>query len=139
MTENSQIIVETTVNAPVEKVWKYFTEPRHILNWNYASEDWHTPTATNDLELNGIFNYRMEAKDGSAGFDFAGKYDEVMFQSIIAYTLNDGRKVHVTFNEDLGTTRVIEKFEPEKINSPEMQKDGWQAILNNFKKYTEGN
>ncbi len=140
MAENSQIIIETTINAPIEKVWSYFTEPQHIMKWNNASEDWYTPSAVNDLKPNGIFNYRMEAKDGSAGFDFGGKYDEVISQKIIAYTLGDERKIHITFNtDDINVTRIIEKFEPEKVNPIEKQKEGWQAILNNFKKYTEEN
>ncbi len=138
MTENNnEIVVETLVDAPVEKVWRFFTEEKHIVNWNNASTDWHTPKAENDLRTNGIFNYRMEAKDGSFGFDFGGTYDEILFQKIIAYTLGDGRKVHITFNEDGRATRIIEKFEAEKVNSLEKQKSGWQAILDSFKKYTE--
>ncbi len=138
MSENSkEIMVEVVVNAPVEKVWRFFTEPKHIINWNNASADWHTPKAENDLRVNGKFNYRMEAKHGSTGFDFGGTYDEVLPQKIIAYTMGDGRKVHITFNEGTGTTHIIEKFEPEKMNSIESQKSGWQAILDNFKKYTE--
>ncbi len=138
MTENNtEIIVEVTIDAPLEKVWRFFTEPEHIKEWNQASEDWYTPKAENDLRMNGAFNYRMEAIDGSAGFDFGGTYDEILFPKIIAYTLGDGRKVHITFNEDRDMVHIIEKFEPEKMNPIEMQKSGWQAILDNFKSYVE--
>ncbi len=141
MLENSnEIIVETTVDSPLEKVWDFFTEPKHIINWNHASDDWHTTKAENNLTVNGTFNYRMEAIDGSSGFDFWGAYNEILFQKIIAYTIGDGRKVHITFNGEIGgRTQIIEKFESENTNSIEKQKSGWQAILDNFKKYTEEN
>ncbi|MGD9616055.1 MAG: SRPBCC family protein [Alphaproteobacteria bacterium] len=131
------ITVETTVNAPIRKVWECFTQPEHITKWNSASEDWHTPTATNDLRKGGIFTCRMEARDGSMGFDFAGTYDEVVPDKRLAYTLDDERKVVVTFAEEGGATRVTETFEIEQENSPEMQRAGWQAILDNFKAYAE--
>lgn len=133
------ITVEATVNAPIEKVWKLWSEPSHIKNWNNASPDWHTPAAENDLRTGGKFNVRMEAKDGSFGFDFGGVYDEVNLHRDIAYTMGDGRKVKITFAKSGGSTQVIETFEPETENSLEMQRGGWQAILDNFKKYTETN
>jgi len=133
------ITVENTVNAPVEKVWQYWTKPEHITKWNNASDDWHTPWAKNDLRTGGSFTARMEAKDGSFGFDFGGIYDEVKENEIIEYTIGDGRKVKVNFMKEGNATKVVEKFEAETINSIEMQKGGWQAILDNFKKYTETN
>ena len=133
------ITVATTVNAPVEKVWECFTQPKHITQWNSASEDWHTPTATNDLRKGGAFTCRMQARDGSMGFDFAGTYDEVVPNEWIAYTIGDGRRVTVDFAEDNGAMRVTETFEIEQQNSPEMQRTGWQTILDNFKVYVETN
>lgn len=135
--EKTVITVETNVNAPVEKVWEYWTKPEHITQWNNASDDWHTPRAENDLRAGGSFSARMEAKDGSFGFDFGGVYDAVTTNECIAYTLGDGRKVNITFMADGNTTKVVENFEAESMNSIELQQGGWQAILNNFKKYTE--
>lgn len=137
MKENKKITVETLVDAPVEKVWKCFTEPLHITKWNNASDDWHSPKAENDVRTGGRFNIRMEARDGSAGFDFRGTYDEVVPHEKLSYTMDDGRKVQVTFKETDNQTHVIETFETETENSIEMQREGWQAILNNFKKHTE--
>lgn len=134
-----QITVETPVKAPIEKVWKLWTAPEHITKWNNASETWHTPAAQNDLKVNGRFVYRMEAKDGSFGFDFGGVYDEVKPNEAIAYKIDDGRKVKVVFAKEGNTTKVIETFEAEDENSLDLQQDGWQAILNNFKKYVESN
>lgn len=131
------ITVETTVNAPAEKVWKYWSEPEHITKWNAASEDWHTPTATNDLREGGTFTSRMEAKDGSMGFDFGGTYTKVIEHKQIDYTMSDGRKVSITFDEVDGHTHITESFDAESENPVEMQRAGWQAILNNFKKYAE--
>ena len=134
---NESITVETTVNAPVEKVWQLWSSPEHITKWNSASPDWHTPRATNDLRAGGKFTSRMEAKDGSMGFDFEGVYDEVRENEHLAYTMADGRKVTVNFTEDGGKTRVVETFDPEAENPREMQQAGWQAILDSFKKYAE--
>ena len=131
------ITVETIVHKPVESVWKYWTEPQHIMQWNNASDDWHTPHAENDLRVGGKFVSRMEAKDGSFGFDFGGVYDEVSLNESIAYTLGDGRKVKVAFIRQDNDTRIIESFEAEETNAIEMQQAGWQAILDNFKKYAE--
>jgi uncharacterized protein YndB with AHSA1/START domain len=133
----TKITVESTVNAPVEMVWKSWTGPDHIVKWNHASEDWHCPKAENDLNPGGSFNIRMEAIDGSFGFDFGGVYDQVKKNELIEYTLGNGRKVQVHFSVEGDKTKVIETFDAETENSIELQKGGWQAILDNFKKYTE--
>ncbi|MFS0776824.1 SRPBCC family protein [Neobacillus sp. 3P2-tot-E-2] len=135
METSKKIIVETTVQAPVEKVWEYWTEPTHITKWNTATEEWHTPFAENDLQVGGKFLSRMEAKDGSFGFDFGGVYDDVRLNESIAYTLEDGRKVTISFIRQGDETKVIETFDAENSNPIEMQEAGWQAILDNFKKY----
>jgi uncharacterized protein YndB with AHSA1/START domain len=133
------ITVETTVKAPVEKAWKYWSTPAHITKWSSASDDWHTPFAENDLREGGKFSSRMEAKDGSFGFDFGGVYDKVKTNELIEYTLGDGRKVTISFVPNGNETRIIEAFEAEGTNPIEMQRGGWQAIMNNFKKYVENN
>jgi uncharacterized protein YndB with AHSA1/START domain len=133
------ITIDAIVNAPGEKVWKYWTGTEHITKWNSASPDWHTPYAENDLKAGGKFLSRMEAKDGSFGFDFGGVYDEIKMNELIAYTLGDGRKVKITFSTEGNSTKIAESFEAESVNSIEMQRGGWQSILNNFKKYTETN
>ncbi len=132
------ITVETTVNAPVEKVWKLWNGPEHIKKWNSTSDDWHTTKSENDLRVGGKFSSRMEAKDGSMGFDFWGIYDEVKTNQLIAYTMGDSRKAKTVFVANGSTTKITTSFEAEKQNPEEMQKGGWQAILNNFKKYCEG-
>lgn len=133
------ITVQNTINAPVEKVWEYWTAPQHITKWNSPSPDWHSPHAENDLRPGGKFLARMEAKDGSFGFDFAGVYDDVKTNQYIEYTIGDGRKVIVNFNGTGNNTNVVESFEAENIHPEEFQKSGWQAILDNFKQYTENN
>ena len=138
-TEKTIITVESTVNAPVEKVWTLWSLPEHITKWTTASDDWHTPRAENDLRTGGKFNTRMEAKDGSFGFDFGGVYDDVVNNQHIAYTMGDGRKVDVQFSTIGNATRIVETFEPESENPIEMQRGGWQAIMDNFKKYVESN
>ena len=138
-TIKTNITVENTVNAPVEKVWQYWTSPEHICKWNNASDDWHTPRAENDLRVGGKFLSRMEAKDGSFGFDFGGIYDEVKTNEVIAYTIGDGRKVKINFTNQGNETKVVETFEAENENSIELQRGGWQNILDSFKKYTEAN
>ena len=135
--QNVTITVETIVHSSIEKVWNYWTEPQHITKWSFASDDWHAPHAENDLRVGGSFLTRMEAKDGSFGFDFGGVYDEVKIYELISYTIGDGRKVTITFISQGNDTKVIETFEAETTNPPEMQKAGFQAILDNFKKYTE--
>jgi uncharacterized protein YndB with AHSA1/START domain len=136
--QNTKVTVEAIINVPVNKVWVYWTEPEHIKKWNSASDDWHTPIAENDLRAGGKFHSRMEAKDGSFGFDFAGTYDEVLLHETIAYTLGDGRQVTIAFIAQDDETRIIETFDTENTNPVEMQQAGWQAILDNFKKYAEG-
>jgi uncharacterized protein YndB with AHSA1/START domain len=136
-TEN-MIVISADVNAPIEKVWAYWTEPTDIMKWNQASDDWHTTKSENDLRPGGKFVSRMEAKDGSFGFDFGGTYDEVAPHSLIRYTLDDGRKVGTHFKGDNHQTNIVVHFEAEDTNPREMQHQGWQSILNSFKKYAEG-
>ena len=137
--DKTVITVTTKVNAPVETVWQVWTSPEHIVQWNNASEDWHTPKAENDLQVGGAFVYTMAARDGSMSFDFGGVYDEVVPHEVIAYTIADGRKVWIEFAEVEGQTLVKESFEAESTHSVEMQQAGWQAILDNFKNYVENN
>jgi len=131
------ITVQATVEAPIGKVWEYWSEPAHITQWCQASDDWHAPAATNDLRDGGTFSTTMAAKDGSFSFDFGGVYDKVINHQLIEYTMGDGRKVKVTFTSEGNSTNVVETFDAEETHSLEMQQGGWQAILNNFKKYTE--
>jgi uncharacterized protein YndB with AHSA1/START domain len=135
----TSITVETLVKAPIEKVWKYWNEPKHITQWCNASDDWHAPHAENDLKVNGKFKTTMAAKDGSMSFDFEGVYTNVQKDKVIEYTMPDGRKVKITFSVQGDFVKVVETFEAENENPVEMQRGGWQSILNNFKKYTEAN
>ena len=135
----TKITVENIVNAPVEKVWEFWNGPKYITQWANASDDWHTTRSENDLRVGGKFLSRMEARDGSFGFDFWGAYDEVKTNQLIAYTLGDGRKVKIIFTVTGEGTKIVETFEAEETNPVEMQRGGWQAILDNFKKYTESN
>lgn len=134
---NLQIIIEAIVMAPLSKVWSAWTQPEHITRWNFAIPDWHCPSAMNDLRVGGKYTARMEAKDGSFGFDFEGIYDEVVEQKKLVYTMADKRQVITTFEVQDNGTKVVTVFDAEKQNPIEMQKNGWQSILNNFKKYTE--
>ena len=136
-TEKTKITVKTTVNVAPKQAWELWTRPEHITKWNSASDDWHTPRATNDLRPGGSFTSRMEARDGSMGFDFGGTYKEVKEHSRISYEMSDGRQVQVDFTPAQGKTEIVETFDAETQNSVELQKNGWQAILNNFKKYAE--
>jgi uncharacterized protein YndB with AHSA1/START domain len=131
------ITVQAHVNVPVEKVWEFWTKPEHIMKWNFASDDWECPSAENDLQEGGRFTSRMSAKDGSAAFDFEGTYTSVKELASISYTMDDGRKATISFESRDGGTLITESFDPESENSEDMQKAGWQAILNNFKKYAE--
>lgn len=131
------IEINVLVDLPLEKVWEFWTDPKHIVNWNNASDDWHTTSATNDLRAGGKFSYRMEAKDGSFGFDFSGVHKEIKEHVKIDSVLDDGRILIVRFDEHDGRTLVKEDFEAEMENSIELQRTGWQAILDNFKKYAE--
>lgn len=134
-----QITISAQVKAPVEKVWELWTRPEHIIKWNAASNDWHTPRAENDLRVGGRFLSRMEAKDGSFGFDFTGTYDEVEPLKRIVYTMEDGRRAIIDFNENQGVIEITTVFDAETQNSIDMQRTGWQAILDNFKLYSESN
>ena len=132
-----KITVEANVNASVKKAWDCWTNPAQIVKWNFADDEWCCPSAKNDLRFGGKFTSRMEAKDGSFGFDFAGVYTEVKTHELISYSMEDGRKVEVHFKEENDQTTVTEIFDAENQNSVELQKAGWQAILNNFKKCAE--
>lgn len=135
----TKITIETTISAKVEKVWEYFNSPSHVINWNNASDDWHCPRSKIDFKPGGKFCNTMSAKDGSFSFDFEGIYDEIVLNEKIIYTILDKRKVENIF-ENLGEqTKVTIIFEAEKTNSEEMQRAGWLAILENFKKYVEKN
>ncbi|MBG0859911.1 MAG: VOC family protein [Bacteroidales bacterium] len=135
--EQKIVTVQTKVDAPMDLVWKLWNTPGDIVRWSYGSEDWHTTRAENDLRPGGKFRYRMEAKDGSQGFDFEGVYDKVIPMERIDYTMADGRKATIIFSKTNGKVKIMEDFEPEKENPVEMQHDGWQFILNNFKRYAE--
>ncbi len=137
MSTATRITVSALVNKPVADVWKIWTDPAHILQWNAASDDWHCPKAENDLKAGGKFSSTMAARDGSFSFDFEGVYDNVELHKRIAYTMADGRTCEILFTGESGGTRVEEAFDAETQNSVEMQRGGWQAILDRFKKYAE--
>ena len=137
--EKTAITVETVVKAPIEKVWKYWSAPEHITKWCQASDDWHAPKAENDLRVDGKFSTTMAAKDGSVSFDFGGVYTNVEKYKTIEYVMDDGRKVQVQFSSQGDDTKVTETFDPENTNPIEMQRGGWQAILDSFKKHVEAN
>lgn len=133
-----KIILNTTILKPVLEVWEYYTQPEHIKKWNITNENWVCPRAENDLRTGGRFNYRMETKDGSYGFDYAGTFDEVIPQQKLSYTLDDGRKAEVIFNKvDETTTEVFLDIEAETKNPVEMQKNGLDKILHSFELYSE--
>lgn len=131
------IEIQTTVNTSAAILWDYWTKAEHIVNWNFASDDWCCPRATNELKEKGKFNYRMESKDKKMGFDFEGVYTQIITHKLISYKLEDDRKVNISFEENNGQTTLTEGFDAEDENSAEMQRQGWQAILNNFKSYVE--
>jgi uncharacterized protein YndB with AHSA1/START domain len=131
------ITVDTTVRVPVAKAWEYWIKPEHITRWAFASDDWEAPAAKNDLREGGTFTTTMAAKDKSASFDVTGTYNKVRQRELIEYTIEDGRKVSVKFQAAGGGTKITETFEPESENPEDMQRGGWQALLNNFKKYAE--
>jgi uncharacterized protein YndB with AHSA1/START domain len=133
----TQIKIEATIAATPQKVWTYWTRPEHITKWNFASPDWHCPRATVELKVGGKYCARMEAKDGSFGFDFDVIFDEVTELKRLSYTMEDGRKVTTNFQSQGNSTLVTTLFDAEKENSVELQRNGWQAILNNFKTYVE--
>lgn len=131
------ITIEVLIDAPVAAVWNHFITPDSIQQWNHASDDWHTPRAKNDFQIGGSFDYRMEAKDGSFGFNLIGMYHLIKTEQTIAYHLEDGRKVFVSFEAQGNQTKVVEVFEPEAVNPIELQQQGWQQILTNFKLFVE--
>lgn len=137
MTLATRITIEAIANAPVAEVWKAWNTPEDIMVWNTADPSWHCPSSENDLRAGGKFKSRMEAKDGSFGFDFEGTYDKVELHKEITYTMSDGRTVTTLFAEKNGKTHINTTFDAEKENDPEFQKQGWQAILDNFVKYVE--
>ncbi|MBX2941316.1 MAG: SRPBCC family protein [Cyclobacteriaceae bacterium] len=139
ITVPTSITIEVTVNAPIEKVWKFWNNPDHIKQWNAASDDWHTTHSEVDLKVGGKFSSTMAAKDGSMSFDFGGVYTLIKEHQLIEQRLGDERKVRVEFKPQNGKTKIIETFEAESTNPVEMQREGWQAILNNFKKHVEAN
>ncbi|MGL5003712.1 MAG: SRPBCC family protein [Casimicrobium sp.] len=135
---SNKITVSALINAPLERTWQTWTTPEHITQWNVASDDWRCPSAENDLRVGGTFSSRMAAKDGSAAFDFEGTYTDVKPLEHIAYELGDGRKVSVTFEQvSSHQTRVTEVFDPENVHDEDMQRAGWQAILESFKRHAE--
>ena len=136
---SEKITVAATVNADSKKFWDYYTKPEHITKWNFADPSWCCPYASNDMRVGGKYAARMEAKDGSFGFDFECIYDEIVDGESFTYGMPDGRKVTVVFNQNGNQTDVDVTFDPENENPIEMQRGGWQAILDNFKKYTETN
>jgi uncharacterized protein YndB with AHSA1/START domain len=131
------ITITSVIAAPAERIWQYWTDPNHITHWNFASDDWCCPNAENDVKVGGRYKTRMEAKDGSIGFDFEAIYDKVSPPSLLVYTISDGRTVTTNFESQADSTKVTMTFEAEAENAIDMQRDGWQAILNNFKLYTE--
>lgn len=131
------ITITAEVNAAIETVWNCWTQPQHIVQWNYASAEWHTPRAENDLRVGGGFSFRMEAKDGSFGFDFGGVYEQIENQHLIVYRIGDGRLVTVRFEQLPNLVKITEAFEAESTHPLEMQQAGWLAILNNFKRHVE--
>ena len=136
---NTVITIETSVKAPIEKVWKYWNEPKHITQWCQASPEWNVPFSENNLKTNVRFKTTMAAKDGSMSFDFGGTYTNVQENKVIEYTIDDNRKVKITFAPQGNEVRIVESFEAEGTNPIEMQRGGWQAILDSFKNYTEAN
>lgn len=132
------ITVTATIQADQKKVWDYYTNPKHIVNWNFADPSWQCPTAENDMNVGGVYKARMEAKDGSFGFDFEAIYSEIIDGQEFTYEFG-GRTANVRMKNANDHTEIILTFEPEKENPIDMQKEGWQAILNNFKSYTEAN
>lgn len=134
----TKITIKATVSADRKKAWECYTKPEHIVNWNFASDDWQCPSASNDLRVGGKYIARMEAKDGSFGFDFEATYNEIVIGDSFKYTMPDGRQVIVSFDDKgNGTTEVIVVFDAESENPIDMQKQGWQAILDNYKRYAE--
>lgn len=132
-----KITVSTTINASISEVWEKWTNPHHIMHWNFAHESWHCPEATNNLTIGGEFHYLMAAKDGSFQFDFWGTFQEIEREKYIKILLGDGREMEVFFEHTDCGVLVKEVFDPENQNPEDLQQQGWQAILLQFKKYVE--
>lgn len=130
-------LVSVNIHQPIIKVWEYFTSPDQIIQWNFANSDWHCPSAKNNVIEGGSFSYRMEARDGSFGFDLNGTFTKIDMPNVLHYNLEDDRRVEVSFIEKDGITHVVQEFELETENNEDLQRAGWQAILENFKKHTE--
>jgi uncharacterized protein YndB with AHSA1/START domain len=139
MESKEKITIEATINASIEHIWELWTTPEHIKNWNFASEDWCCPNVVNELRDEGEFNWRMEAKDGSLGFDFTGTYQQIKVNELITFKMSDDRTVSIDFLIERESIRIVESFEAEGTNSIELQRAGWQSILDNFKRYAELN
>ena len=137
--EATKITIHVTISAGIQKVWNYYTQPEHITKWNFASPDWHCPSASNDMRIGGKYTARMEAKDGSFGFEFEATYSEITENQKFVYIMPDGREVSVSMNEDNHLTNITVCFDAETENPVDLQRAGWQAILNNFKNYVENN
>jgi uncharacterized protein YndB with AHSA1/START domain len=133
----TSITVSSEIKSNLQTVWNAWTSPEHIVHWNFAADSWLAPSAVNDLRVGGNLSYRMEAKDGSEGFDFSGVYTEIIEHEVIAYTMDDGRKARVGFDLEGDLIRVTEVFEAEQENTIDMQQKGWQMILDNFKRHAE--
>ena len=136
--DKTKITIEAQVAAPVKKVWDYYNQPQHIIRWNFAHESWQCPSAENDLRPGGKLKSRMEARDGSFGFDFEAIYTDVQPGKEFSYEFG-GRKASVSFSKNGEETEIVICFDPETTHSIELQRSGWQSILNNFKSYTENN
>lgn len=133
-----KLTVTSEINKPLNEVWDFFNNPEHIVNWNFAHESWECPSAKNDMKVDGKLEVRMQAKDGSFGFDLVGIYDQVVENELLKYHFEDHRNIEVIFEKlSDNKTKVTENFDPENMNPLDFQKDGWQAILDNFKKYSE--
>ncbi len=137
--KSDSIKITIQIDASIEKVWDNYTKPEHIMEWNYATDEWHCPSASCDLRPKGEFSFRMASKDGKHEFDLKGTYIDILDQEYISYALEDGRKVYVNFEDTANGISIEQTFEPESSNSHEVQRHGWQAILENFKKYVEIN
>lgn len=133
-----KLTVTSEINKPLNEVWDFFNNPEHIVNWNFAHDSWECPSAKNDLKVGGKLEVRMQAKDGSFGFDLVGIYDEVVENELLKYHFEDHRNIEIIFEKiSDNKTKITENFDPENVNPLDFQKDGWQAILDNFKKYSE--
>ena len=134
-----KITIKLIILTDKKKAWDYYTLPQHNVNWNFASEEWHWPRASNDLVVGGKYYTRMAAKFGDIGFDFGGTYTEVMLEDSFTYKLSDDREVSISFTEEEGHTQLQVVFDAESENSLKLQTQGWQTIRNQYKKYTEAN